>query len=163
MNKKSQISGLWVDLYQMTKQEDKVQCLKYFKKTADSGLGVFESLSTMFSYNLRLFYDHADSEPKFPEFYLELKDLVAKLNKTADDQTFAFRYVEDIDEIFDQQIILPGEFKFLKEGLHYVRPDMKSMIIYEQFIPFNNKYHDDKSCVALKDLPLFYKKKGKIW
>ena len=79
---------------------------------------------------------------------------------SADEQTFAFKSVRALDVYYDNQVVLPKEFKFMKNGATRVTPDTTSILIYDHLLPFNNAKHNDVDCVPAKNLPLFYKKKG---
>ena len=162
IDKKSfKILDAWDDLYQMEKKENKSKCVKSFERKAVIGLEVFEVLNRMTSYNWSPFSIYAAFRPDMDELIETLKKLMEKFTTRTGGQTFAFRHDNASEVYWHKEINVPREFKFLKKGSDQIGPKTKSMLTYEQFLPFNNQNHDNRGCVTAKDLPRFYKKKGK--
>ena len=84
----------------------------------------------------------------------ELKDI------TEPGLKFVFFAESGLDVYWNERIVVPRKFQFLNEGLSY-NPDMKALLTYDQYLPFNRKYGDNKNCVELSALPFFYRKDGK--
>ena len=92
----------------------------------------------------------------------KLEKVMSELQGSQDGQTFAFGSEKASDVYWYRHTAVSKEFKFLKEGSDREGPDTKGTLIYEQFLPFNNQNHNNSGCVAVKDLPRFYKNKGKF-
>ena len=103
-----------------------------------------------------------DYKPKPREAVKILEKLMSELQASQDGQTFAFGSEKASDVYWYRHTAVSKEFKFLKEGSDREGPDTKGTLIYEQFLPFNNQNHNNSGCVAVKDLPKFYKNKGKF-
>ena len=154
------LSWYQASLYFLKDTERGADCLKSFTDTAYSGYGVFEILHRFAERNQTPYIvNEAHYTPG-------IRKQVAELAKLIDDiilgnWQFALRY-EGASYIHNAFAIFPPkEFKLLKEGRQGIQPDTKSMIIYDQLLPFNNPLHNDEGCVPVEQLPLFYKKKGK--
>lgn len=149
----------WEPFYKMRKEEDEVQCVKTLFEVVKKGDSLFGYLERLYRLNWQ-----PGSESNSSPTYLEAVDILAKLMDqlkiNADGQTFAFAE-ENAEEVYECGLILPKKFKFLTKGLDRVGPRTRSMVIYDQFMPFNNKNHNEINCVTLDNLPRFYKDKGK--
>ena len=150
-------SNLWSPLHSMGKIET-AKCVQAFEQKVNSGLGVFSALSEMIYYNGHPI-DEAGFKPNITEQIKMLDELMNEIHSGTDDQTFAFGYESGFEVYFFKSVLLPKEFKFLKEGLN-AGPGMKSMLTFDQIMPFNNKNHNDEPCVSVEELPLFYKRNG---
>ena len=143
----------------MAKEESNARCVKLFALKANSGSAFLQNLRTMTIYNWSPIWEEANFEPETLESVKKLEKLMEKLKASTGGHRFAFeRY--GASEVWLKGIYVAREFKFLKKGSDRVGQETKSMLTFEQFLPFNNKNHDNKDCVAIKDLPMFYKKKG---
>ena len=156
--KYDKITDLVLELYNLQKLEDKAQCVKDFRLKAMPGVGVFLVLDEMISHNRLPDNENANFRPTKAKLLEEFVPLIKKLNNNTEGQKFAFQsYIEE--GYYYTEIALLKEFKFLKEGS--VDPETKSMLTYDLIFPFNIKKHDDRSCVQVRNLTAFYKKKGK--
>ena len=106
--------------------------------------------------------DEDDCKPINPKAVKILEKVMSELQGSQDGQTFAFGSEKATDVYWHRQTVVSKELKFLKEGSDRVGPDTKGMLIYEQFLPFNNQNHNNSGCLTVKDLPSFYKNKGKL-
>ena len=143
----------------MRQKENKIECLESFFKKMNAASEILEILSRMLEYNWTPKGIDQDYKPKPREAVKILEKLMSELQASQDGQKFAFGSEEAFDVYWVKQISVSKEFKFLNKGTERVGPYTKSMLIYEQFLPFNNEKHDDDGCVAVEDLPLFYKSK----
>ena len=144
----------------MAREESKAECVESFKVKAWSGLQLFRILDEINRYNWPPANTEANFKPEIHETIETLEKLMDKLKVSTDGQTFAFRD-EVASKVYYKEIFLPKEFKFLNKSSDRIGPKMKSILKYEQFLPFNNHDHDNRDCVAFNDLPWFYKHKGK--
>ena len=149
----------WGPLYRMQKVELKAKCVKQFYDKIDSGKDIIEILERMLSLNWHPFGE-ADFEPVPWQAVEVLKQLMEQLQASTDGQTLAFKSEDARHVYWYKEIAALKEFKFLKQGSDRVSSYTKSMLIYDQLLPFNNENHDDNHCVPLDDLPRFYKRKG---
>ena len=157
MNEKTLLE--WIPLVEMMVVEPESKCLKIIEKKALLGFRVSRVLKR-FLENNRLPDLEADYEPSTDQAIKILEKLMDKLEASNDNQAFAF-VSESASEVYRlKRIALPKEFKFLTNG-HQEVTDSKGMLIYEEYMPFNNALHTDKDCVSVEKLPLFYKSKGK--
>ena len=148
-------------LFKMKQNEPNAQCLEIFFRTSDLGHSLFSLLRDVFEQNCNPINDDADFTPKSGAFFKMFEKLFDELKTGSDEmKTFALKSERAFDVFFDSEIVRPREFKFLTEGSDRVQPDTKSMLIFDQFFPFNNKNHVDTNCVPVEELPLFYKNKG---
>lgn len=145
----------------MKETEPNAQCPVIFRRKIFKGISVFSLLNHIQKYNWYPGNDDADITPNSPESYEMFEKLFDKLKTDSDHQTFALKSDNPFDALFVTQIVLQREFKFLTEGSDRINADTKSMLIFNQFLPYYNKYHNDEHCVPVADLPLFYKKKGR--
>lgn len=141
--------------------EPNVKCIKIFDDTAYSGANVFVDLKWLAKFNKCPTQDSAGFKPTSWELIKNLGKLLSELQYASDDQTLAFSWAHAEQLYFHRGFALLREFKFLKDDLGKVLPSTRSMINFEQFLPFHNKKHTDKNCVPVEELPLFYKTKGK--
>ena len=149
----------WGPLYRMKLVETRSECVETFERKADSGCSIFENFFWVTNLNSYPLSKGAHSKPTISEALKILEELFEKL-KTGGTETFAFKSERPEDVFFHKKIVLPREFHFLTEGSDRVQPDTKSMLTYDQFLPFNNKNHVDENCVPIDKLPWFYKNKG---
>ena len=149
------------DLYTIAFKEHKAICLKVFERKAFSGLEVLDSLKLLAFYNWSPSPEEANFKPKPREAIKTLEKLMDNLKASTGGQTFAFGHDDASDVYWLRKINVPREFKFLKKDSDRVGPETRSMLTYDQFLPFNNQNHDNRDCVAAKDLPRFFKNKGK--
>lgn len=152
----------WIPLYDLKKVEENAKCLRSFDDTAYSGLFVFIMIERFAIENKHAIYDYAYAKPTTLETKDRLEKLMDELKTGADGLTFAFKSERATKVYYYQRILRPKEFKFLKEDLQSIQPGTKSMLTYEQFLPFNNQLHNDEGCVSVEDLPRFYKEKGRV-
>lgn len=145
----------------MKKTEPNAQCPEIFKRKFLKGESVFSELGNIQKYNRYPGDDRADITPDSTESLEMFEKLFNELKTDSDDQTFAFKSDDPMDVLFDAQIVLQREFKFLAEGLDPINSDTKSILVFDQLLPFHNKKHTDENCVPVADLPPFYKNKGK--
>ena len=96
-----------------------------------------------------------DGDRKLGRIMDELK------TETNDGQTFALKSDSSLSVYGYRGIAQLKEFKFWKDGLNQVQPDMKSMITYDLIMSFPNENHDNQSCTHSYDLAEFYWRKGK--
>ena len=148
----------WGPFYRMKKEENESKCVESFEKIAWSGYSVFGDLEDMFVSNRHPNLLSAGATPDYLELKEMLEKLIDKLATTTDGQTFAFASENPFDVQNNRKIVIPKEFKFLREG---PGSELKVRLIYDQFMPFNNEHHKEEGCVAAEDLPGFYKEKGK--
>ena len=151
---------------------EKNKCVIYFQQKAFSGLRVFATIDFMLRLNWYPFGDEVNYEPSSAHAIKILDKVMDELKASQNGQTFAFRSdtAEDVygklvgdnflRPYYGKEMVIAKEFKFLKEGSDRVRPDTKSILIFDQYMRFNNAKHNDNHCVALTNLPRFYKKKG---
>ena len=142
-------------------QEKNAKCLESFVQKVNSGRRIFYILENMFNYNWHPRQEETDFRPTISDAIEILENLMAKLNAAQDGQTFAFITNHASNVYWHKRIAAFGEFKFLKQGSDRIGPDTKSILFYDQLLPFNNANHSDHKCVAGKDLPDFYKYKEK--
>lgn len=135
--------------------------MESFEQTAFSGFGLLTVFEKFYLDNVYPTDSFADYEPTNSEAVEALKKLISQLKTEDDNQTFAFSSDSASDVYFYGKIVLPREFKFLKESSKRVGRETKNMLTYDQFLPFYNLHHKDENCAPAKDLPLFYKNKGK--
>ena len=137
------------------------KCVAAFMETAQLGHRVFKTLADMISGNWHP-VDH--NEPFFKptswEKIVSLRELIAQLETSTNDRTFAFEYYDGWYVYHHKQIVRPKEFRLLMGGLNRVLPGTKLMLVYDQLMPFTNANHNDQNCVPVRDLPQFYKNKG---
>ena len=149
-------------LEEMLKGEEwQVKCLSTFHRIAKSGRAVLNVLKEVALYN----HHPNDFDADFDEMTGEI-DALYRLKRRFKNygQTFVFGSDREDDEwhiLFAKRITLPGEFKFLKDT-GPVDSEWKGRLSIEWLLPFKNAKHQDADCVAAKDLPLFYKNKGKV-
>lgn len=147
---------VWNPLFVMAGKENGSKCLNSFEKTVWAGFGVVKVLQKMFISNAYPTDYNADYKPTNSEAKEMLTKLMTKLNTSADDQVvFAFIRDDPSDVLFHKKIVIPKGFKFLRDA------ELKVQLSYEQFMPFGTEHHNNTNCVTAKDLPAFYKKKGK--
>ena len=150
----------WGPLYYIRQVERKSRCVETFEGKAYSGYNIFYNFYWVTNANNYPISDEADTKPTSSEAIKILEELFEKL-KTGGTETFAFKSERPHDVFYYKEIVLPREFHFLTEGSDRVQPDTKSMLTYDQFLPFNNKNHVDKNCVPIEKLPWFYKDRVK--
>ena len=137
--------------------EREAKCVSPLYRMAYLGQGVLEVFDDLFGHNKHPLYDRGDYEPEDLVLVRELAKLMRKLKAGSDSvQKFALTSNHFFVRTH-RQIVLPKEFKYLKENTERVGPETRGMIIYDQFWPFYNQNHNDENCVPVKDLPLFYK------
>ena len=151
----------WKPLYDMKDTEPNAKCPVIFRRKISKGEGVFSELRRIQIRNLYPTNDEADMTPDSTELFEMFEKLFDDLKTDSDHQTFAFKSDDPMDVLFDAKIVLHREFKFLTEGSDQINADTKSMLVFDQLLPYYNKHHTDENCVPDADLPLFYKKKGK--
>lgn len=142
--------------------EDYPECLRSMEDCAYSGVALFDSLHSFFQFNKHPSLWQAAFKPTSLESTRWLAELMLKLKRSTNGSTFAFEFEEASLVLLHKAIVLPREFKFLSEGP--ARPDTKSMLTYEMFLPFRQTHKTHKNnqrCVPADELPLFYKNKGK--
>ena len=149
--------GSWIPLNKLMEKEDRVKCLKGFERMAFSGYAVFSNLRRLFRYNSFPLDSDEDCEPTNLEAIQNLEKTLKGLQ--IDEHTFALESETAADVFFYKNIALPREFRFLGEGSD--RSNLKSILAYDVYLPFNNKNHEDGKCAVIDYLPLFYKKKGR--
>ena len=148
----------WIPLYDMARVEPS-SCVQTFKRITYSAYSVLGTLHRLAEYNGYPVNSEADYKPTDSKAIRALEDLFKELKTGADGQTFALKDLTVFDVYFERGFVQPIEFKFLTDSS--VQPDTKSMITYDQFLPFNSNQQSDEGCVLVEELPLFYKKKGK--
>ena len=122
----------------------------------NAGYGVIRLLERLIGRHLQPLHKETGHKPTSDEAVEMLGKLMERLK--AGDQTFAFAVDAARDVYYHRKIVRPRELKFLRAGLD--RFDVKILISYDQFLPFNNGNHNDANCVMLEDLPLFYQNRG---
>ena len=142
--------------------EEWTGCIKSFKEKADSGLSVFNNLRILIQLNWAPSVEAANFEPKTGEAIKMQEKLIDKIKNSTEGQTFVFGQNTARDVYLLYEIHIPKEFKFLRRDSDRISPETKSMLKYEQFLPFNNQNHGNLDCVAAKELPRFFQKKGKF-
>ena len=139
------------------RRENRSKCVTSFDHTAYIGQGVFDVLNDILGNNRAPNWE-ADFKPRTEEMIRKIENLKNKLQITPDSPTLVFREEElSSSEIYSGKPLAQlKEFKFLKDGSDSIGPDTKSVLIFELFLPFNNKHHHDENCVPAKDLPFFF-------
>ena len=136
-----------------------VKCLRLFQDTAYSGFQVFITLLGFLSYNKLPTQDEADYKPSTLEAVDILEGIMKKLKAVGGGQTFALASDAALDVYFDRSLVLPKEFKLLTDDFY----TEKIMVIYDLYLPFNNKAPPNGPCVGVDKLPLFYREKGNAY
>lgn len=153
----------------MKKEERWAKCLQVFEAKTSRAINAFTTFERLSRYNSYPIHDglndlfHPDFifKPETLQLIKILEKLFRELSTSAGGQTFALKSDEPWSIYFKMGgFVFPGEFKFLTEGR--VQPDTKSLLTYDQYLPFYNADHSDKNCIPAKDLPLFYKNKGQF-
>lgn len=154
-------------LYEIEQEESLAKCVKHFHQKANSSWRLFDVFTEVINTNLSPdasspFKKKIDIfKPTASEAIDILAKLMAKLETSQDGQAFAFGLSNAWDVYRGKKIAAFKEFKFLRGGSNFVGLDTRSMLIYDQLLPFNNMNHNDQNCVAFKDLPYFYTSKGR--
>ena len=131
--------------------EGKNECIKYFAQTTYHGLKALEVLKSFLAENRNPLYERDEFKPTSFETVRILEKLMSKVKKanpqmTAADSAWNVYWYEAVS--------LPRKLTILRDDI-----TDSSMIIYDLFMPFNNKDHDDTDCLTTEDLPIFYKNK----
>lgn len=154
-------AAVFSPIFHIRQKELRSKCVDTFYRKMMSGKGLLEILRYMLHLNLYP-QKKSDFRPTISEAVEILKKLMEQLQADMDGKRFAFAYQDTALHIYwNKEIAVFRELKFLKENSNHVRPDTKSMLRYDQFLPFNNANHEDDNCVTAADLPEFYKNKGK--
>ena len=140
------------------KKVEPATCVRTFGDMIFSASNIFENLVEVSMYNSYPTWG-GDFKPTETETFRILERLLEKLNTDADGQTFALKDQDAVDLFYKRGLVLPVEFKFLTNGP--VQSETESMLTYDQYLPFNSDRHTDEGCVPLKELPSFYKNKGR--
>ena len=141
-------------------KEEEAKCLKVLESAVWRGYGVLLTLHHFAKYNKQPTLDFVGYNPPTYQLIANLKELMKRLKKPTDDRTFALQSDTHWSVYFDRAIVLPRQFEFLSTEPNQLHETMGSMVTFELFLPFNNKLYKNEPCVAVEDLPLFYKKKG---
>lgn len=157
--KRYEVSKYWSPLYRMIKVEPTSKCVETFERMIYSAYNLIETLEWVVNRNSYPVFDEAGFKPRVLDIIKTQEKLFEKLNNAGDGQTFALKDKTAFDVYFKWGFVLRKEFKFLTEGS--VQPDTESLLTHDQYLPFNNPHHSDKDCVLAKELPQFYKNKGK--
>ena len=136
-------------------RESEVKCLKLLQGLMLKGSGVFSVLNR-FSRGMLSNQDYVEFKPTPYQIAQTLKEIMKRLSTKTNDQTFALAS-DNYWSVFQQRsIVLSRGFEFVETNL-----GPKGMLNYDLLLPFENKNHVDDGCVAGKDLPPFYSKKGR--
>ena len=145
----------WLPLRRLMRKEGHVECLERFESKMFSGYSVLSTFERFSKFNRQAADMDADYKPTTSQSIDLLRKLIKQLQ--TDGQTFALRSENVVDIYLYKGLALPREFKFLAGD----QADAKSMLIYDLCLPFNSNKHDSKNCVPVKELPRFFKEKGK--
>lgn len=162
LHKKLEIAlPFWKPLDQMKEVERKAKCLEVFVQKTQSAVDTYLTLIEMVEFNAYPRYYKLDYKPTNPEAIKTLEKLLKKLKAGIDGQTSVWKPEEAADILLTRDVVFTREFKLLKGQTQL---DTKIMVTYDQLLPFHNKnWTANENCVPVKDLPKFYKIKGRLW
>lgn len=155
----------WAPLFKMKRVETESKCLDNFEGTAHAGVELFLALERLIKDNGHSTGSRDDYKPSTDKAVENLRKLMDRIKTVDDRQTFAFDSEAANDIYWFKRIAVLRDFKHLNEGdlgaPQIIGSDTNGILIYDQYLPFNNRLHTDEGCVPASKLPLFYKSKGK--